>query len=78
MLWSFHARFGRRTLPLKQGCQTHFGSAATYSPSDLKWAGTTRLVVGVISAMVEKEQGERIFGFASLNEPLNEGERDCC
>ena len=34
--------------------------------SDVSGISTTRLVVGVISAMVEKELGERNFGFDSL------------
>ena len=34
--------------------------------SDVSGISTTRLVVGVIAAMVEKELGERNFGFDSL------------
>ena len=31
-----------------QGCQTHFGSGATYSQSDLKWAGPVKYVLVAI------------------------------
>ena len=34
--------------------------------SEVSGISTVRLVVGVISAMVEKELGERNFGFDSL------------
>ena len=39
--------------------------------SDVSGASSTRLVVGVISAMVKKELGERNFGFDSLKSRLN-------
>ena len=39
--------------------------------SDVSGISTTRLVVGVISAVVEKELGERNFGFDSLKSRLN-------
>ena len=47
--------------------------------SEISGISTTRLIVGDISAMVEKELGEGNFGFDSpeLNEPQHEGERDC-
>ena len=38
--------------------------------SDVSGISTTRLVVGVISAMVEKELGKRKFGFESLKSRL--------
>ena len=39
--------------------------------SDVSGISTTRLVLGVISAMAEKELGERIFGFDYLKSRLN-------
>ena len=39
--------------------------------SDVSSISTTRLVVGIISAMVEKELGQRNFGFDSLKSRLN-------
>ena len=47
---------------VEQGCQTHFGSGATYSQSDLKWAGPVKYVLiaivdgggrGVLIAIVD-------------------------
>ena len=48
--------------------------------SDVSGISTTRHLVGVISAMVEKELGQRNFGFDSLKsrQLRHGGEMNCC
>ena len=47
-------------------CEYKHCNASTFLYLDNRSISPTRLVVGVISAMVEKEFGERNFGFDSL------------